>query len=246
MLKGQSIIGKKILSRMDGQKLDSVKDLVISKDHTRIVAIMTDEGGLFSSPTVIPMEHVVSFGKDAVIVTNSKVVVRADHFPAVKEILDANDNLVKKKVFTETGEELGKVDDVYFDEQSGSIVGLEIEGKIVATAPSASAQLDIGDVVSIGPDAVIIRTTAVDRLAAQVTGAHKASDDGAPKKTMQTPADLQTKPPATDPTPTPSPPTPTVTMPTDVTQRLTSEPEAGQAGDKDVTRASDSEAGDTR
>ncbi len=170
MLKGQSIIGKKVLSRMDGERLDSVRDIVISKDHSRIVALILDEGGLFSAATAVAMENVVSFGKDAVVITDSKAVRRVDQFPEVKEIMDDRDSLVGKHIFTESGDQMGKVEDVFFDESTGTITTLEVGGKIVPTARNASAELEMGDIVSIGPDAVIIKMEAIPKLSAQASG----------------------------------------------------------------------------
>jgi uncharacterized protein YrrD len=176
MLKGQDIIGKKVLSRLDGQRLDSVRDIIISKDHTRIVALILDEGGLFSPATAVAIENVVSFGKDAVVITDSKTVTRVDHFPAVKEILDERETLIGKHVFTESGQQMGKVEDVYFEETTGAITALEVAGKIMPTERSASVQLPVGDVVSIGPDAVIINLAAIPKLEAQVVGGGEKAD----------------------------------------------------------------------
>lgn len=174
MLKGQSIIGKKVLSRMDGQRIDSVRDIVISKDHSRIVALILDEGGLFTPATAVGIENVVSFGKDAVVITDSKTVTRVEHFPLVKEIMDDRDSLVGKHVFTEAGEQFGKIDDVYFDESNGNITALEIVGKFVPTGKQSTGQLELGDIVSIGPDAVIINMAAVPRLSGVAAGVSAA------------------------------------------------------------------------
>lgn len=184
MLKGQSIIGKKVLSRMDGQRIDSVRDIVISKDHTRVVALILDEGGIFSSGMAVAMENVVSFGNDAVVITDSKAVIRVDHFPAVKEIMDDRDSLVGKKVFTESGNQMGQIDDVYFDESTGSITSLEVVGKIVPTVKNGAAQLIRDDIVSIGPDAVMINMAGAGKLEAQVGGTP------IPKDSSGTPAAL--------------------------------------------------------
>ena len=75
MLKGNAVLGMPVLSRQDGQKIGSTRDIVIAKDHSRIVAFILDEGGLFSAATAVGMENVVSFGKDALIITDSKAVV---------------------------------------------------------------------------------------------------------------------------------------------------------------------------
>jgi uncharacterized protein YrrD len=185
MLKGQSIIGKKVLSRMDGQRIDSVRDIVISKDHARIVALILDEGSLFAPATAVAIENVVSFGKDAVVITDSKTVTRVEHFPAVKEIMDDRDSLVGKKVFTEAGNAFGKIEDVFFDEHTGNIMALEIVGKFVPTGKTTSGQLEMGDIVSIGPDAVIINMAAVPRLSGLSAGNTTQDEQPAPSTDAQ-------------------------------------------------------------
>jgi uncharacterized protein YrrD len=201
MLKGNAVLGMPVLSRQDGQKIGSTRDIVIAKDHSRIVAFILDEGGLFAAATAVGMENVVSFGKDALIITDSKAVVRVDHFPEVKAIMDDRDGLVGKHVFTESGDLKGKVEDIYFDETTGNIVGLEVEGKFTAKHSNASVQLRPADIVSIGPDAVVINMASVPELEAQGAGGPRpldapvatTADDPSPVSTnapMPTLADL--------------------------------------------------------
>lgn len=180
MLKGQSIIGKKVLSRQDGQRIDSVRDIVISKDHSRIVALILDEGGLFTPATAVGIENVVSFGKDAVVITDSKTVTRVEHFAAVKEIMDDRDSLVGKKVFTEGGDQFGKIEDIFFDEHTGNVTAYEIVGKFVPNGRNMTGQLELGDIVSIGPDAVIINMAAVPRLSGQTASDAAPAQEATP------------------------------------------------------------------
>ena len=194
MLKGNAVLGMPVLSRQDGQKIGSTKDIVIAKDHSRIVAFILEEGGLFSSATAVGMENVVSFGKDAMIITDSKAVVRVDHFPEVKAIMDDRDGLVGKQVFSESGDLKGKVEDIYFDESTGNIVGLEVEGKFTSKNSNASVQLRPSDIVSIGPDAVVINMASVPMLEAQGAGGPRPLDTPA-ASTSDAPAAVATDTP---------------------------------------------------
>lgn len=183
MLKGQSVIDKDVLSRSDGTRLASVKDLIISKDHTRILALLTHESGLFSKPRMVPMAKVVSIGKDAVVVTDSQADMAAEDDPVVKESLDSKDRLIGKPVYTEGGDEQAVVNDVYFDEKLGSIVGLELTGGVLENSQDGTAYLPIEEVISMGQHAVMIRTTAVGALLQQASGMK-----GAARKTEPGPA----------------------------------------------------------
>jgi uncharacterized protein YrrD len=181
MIKGQSIIGKPVLSRADGEKLDSVKDVIIGKDHTRVIALLISEGGLFSKPTVVPIESVVSFGKDAVMITESQAALRADHVSAVAEALDMDEKLGGKKVFSETGDQHGKLDDIYFDEKTGSLLGVDVTDVGEGAASKKVVFLDIGDIISFGADAVVISARAVSKLIEPVaSGTSDVANQGQP------------------------------------------------------------------
>jgi uncharacterized protein YrrD len=180
MIKAQSIIGKPVLSRADGERLDSVKDVIIGKDHTHVIALIISEGGLFSKPTVVPINNVVNFGKDAVVITDKQAATKADHVPEVAEALDVNKKLGGKAVFSETGEQHGKLADIYFDEKTGSITGVDVTDLGPGSASKQTAFLDMSDVISFGTDAVVISAGAVSKLQGAV-----ASPQGQPAQPVQ-------------------------------------------------------------
>ncbi|HEX9987416.1 MAG TPA: PRC-barrel domain-containing protein [Chloroflexia bacterium] len=170
MRKGKNVIGKDVISYMDGVKLHSVKDLVIGMDNETVVALLVEEGGLLSSAKVVPMENVASFGKDAVVIADSGAAIPADNYPAVQQILDLDDKLIGKKVFTEGGDEQGSISDLYFEESSGRILGFEVSGGLIKNVQKGTSYLDIDDIVNVGPDVVLIKSEAVYALDAQVGG----------------------------------------------------------------------------
>lgn len=184
MIKAQSVIGKTVLSRADGEKLDSVKDVIIGTDHTRVIALLITEGGLFSKPIVVPIESVVSFGKDAVVITDSKAAMRADHVPAVAQALDMDEKLGGKKVFSETGDQHGKLADIYFDEKTGDLAGVDVTDLGPGSSSKNMAFLDMSDIISFGADAVVISANAVSKLTTSAAqpdhGMTTVPTDGAP------------------------------------------------------------------
>jgi uncharacterized protein YrrD len=169
MINGNSVLGKPVLSRADGEKLDTVKDVIVSTDHTRVIALLLNEGNIFSKPTVVPIENVVSFGKDAVVITDKEAVVRADHVPAVAQALDIDQRFSGRKVFAETGDHKGKLADLYFDEKTGDITGVDVTD--VGGSAKKSVFLEKGDIISLGADAVVISTAGASRLASEVVSA---------------------------------------------------------------------------
>ncbi|MDQ3448917.1 MAG: PRC-barrel domain-containing protein, partial [Chloroflexota bacterium] len=156
MRKGKTIIGKDVLSLADGIRIHSVKDLIIGEENDCVVALLVDEGGLLSGSTVVPIEAVHSFGKDAVVIADAGAVVAASSYPKVHAIIDRKDSLLGKKVVTTEGEELGKIGDMYFDETNGRILGLEVSGGTLGDLTKGAAYLPIEDVQRAGPDVVFV------------------------------------------------------------------------------------------
>lgn len=170
MRKGKTVIGKDVLSLADARVLHTVKDMVIGPDGLSIAALLVEEGGLFSKSLVVPIESVESFGRDAVVVTDAQGVVEAGKIRDIDRILDRNDKLIGKKVFTEGGDEQGSISDMYFDEATGKIVGFEVSGGLVGNVTKGNSYLAAGDITRTGADIVYIRPEGAESLDAQVGG----------------------------------------------------------------------------
>lgn len=172
MFTGESLIGRRVLARQEGQMLDSVKDVVIDTEQRRVVALLINEGRLFSAPTVVPLEKVVSIGDDVIVVADAASAVPVDQLPAVKRILDDDDRLVGKEVYTDAGTATGKVVDVAFDLPDGKITEIKVASKSDDKKQAATMNVPVNDIVSMGPDAVVISKAVSWPVSAQsVAGA---------------------------------------------------------------------------
>jgi uncharacterized protein YrrD len=184
MFTGESLIGRRVLARQEGQMLDSVKDVVIDTAQRRVVAFLIHEGRLFSAPTVVPLEKVTSIGDDAVVVTDAASAVAVDQYPMVKDILDRDDRLVGKAVYTDSGNVFGKVVDVEFELPTGNIVEIKVSSHSDDDRPVAIVAVPVAEIVSIGPQAVVISRS------------HTQTEAATPGSSTLSP-DLQDAPPTT-------------------------------------------------
>jgi uncharacterized protein YrrD len=181
VLKGKSVIGKEILSLEDGVKVDKVNDLVLDPAGQRVLALVVSTGGFMSSSKVVPLEEVASFGKDAVVTRSVASVVTASEDPALAGLVDGQDRIRGKRVYTSTGEEQGSIADIYFDEQSGYIVGYEVSGGMFGDAAKGTSYLATDEITTIGGDVIYIRPEAAATLDAQVGGVQGALQEAGDK-----------------------------------------------------------------
>jgi uncharacterized protein YrrD len=157
-VKGSDVIGKKILT-LDGKKIEDIDDILYVPQKQHITAVLVKSKGMFSDAKVILLSDIKSFGKDAVIVADKNSIKKAsDIQPPVSTIAENNIYLTQGKIITEQGVELGKVKDIIFDSQSGQVVAFEVKDK---------KRITPGDIISIGKDATIVKSTVQQTLQQQ-------------------------------------------------------------------------------
>jgi uncharacterized protein YrrD len=170
MRRGKSVIGKDVLSFQEGVKIDTVNDVVIDPNGRSLVALVVDEGGFLSSSRIVPVADVNSFGRDAVVVPSRESVVSAGDYPAVRDLVDRDEKLIGKVVYTVEGNKLGSVSDIFFDEHTGDIAGYEVSGGLIGDMARGTSYLSASEVANIGPDLVYVQPELEQALEGQVGG----------------------------------------------------------------------------
>jgi uncharacterized protein YrrD len=168
--KGKSIIGKAVLSLDDGVELETVSDVVVDPEGRDLVAIVVTEGSFMSSSKVVPIQEVTSYGKDAVVVRSHSSVISVSDDPDLRAMVDHDETILGKKVFTDTGDEQGSISDIYFDEPTGAVVGYEVSSGLFGDAAKGTSYLSTDEIVSMGKDLIYVRPETAATLDAQVGG----------------------------------------------------------------------------
>jgi uncharacterized protein YrrD len=170
MRKGKSVIGKPILTYDEGLRVGEVRDVILGADNSALVGLLAEEGGLFESSKVVPIEEIGAFGRDAVVVRTTASVMSAGQTPGIKAILDRKQSLLGTKVFTETGDAQGSVADIYFDDATGRVEAMEVTGGRVSDLTNGTRHLPVDEIVRIGPDVLYVHPETAERLEAQQGG----------------------------------------------------------------------------
>ena len=191
MRKGKSVIGKPILSLADGARLQTVKDVILGANNDSVVGLLADEGGFLASSLVVPIEEVSSFGRDAVVVARRESVIPAKEAPGIASIVARHQSLLGTRVFTETGDDQGKLNDVYFDEPTGRILGFELSGGVFADAAQGMRYVPVEELVRVGPDVAYVHPETAELLEQQrgglsgkIAGAKTATEGAKPEEAL--------------------------------------------------------------
>jgi uncharacterized protein YrrD len=106
-----------------GKKLGEVCDVSISSDGS-VIGLLVKKGAFIKKTCQIKITEVASFGSDGIMINSQSALEQLDSEP--EYTLEHNQSLAGKKLLSKEGEQLGLLEDVYFMEELGTIVGYEL------------------------------------------------------------------------------------------------------------------------
>lgn len=144
--------GLPVYEKNSGEKLGEVFDLCLS-DNARIEGVLLREGAIFKRNLLVPFQNIYSFGPDGIMVEDTSFLQPAENF---YHIFEGKEKLVGKPLLSSTGEQLGLLEDVYFQEELGTIVGYECSDGFFADITEGKRVVKTNEPPRIGKDAIIV------------------------------------------------------------------------------------------
>jgi sporulation protein YlmC with PRC-barrel domain len=162
MQKVNDLYSKQVINQSTGERVASVRDVVLSADARRIVALVVGEGMWSNDERVVPWELVRSIG-DYVIVESATPFAGLDDDAEVAELRKQAHRITDKMVVSDTGERLGSIGDMFFD-NNGQIIGYSVKQGMLGSSGDAPF-LPAEQVQVIGKDAIIATDSDLGTLA---------------------------------------------------------------------------------
>lgn len=124
--------GRKVVSRSSAKELGTVSHLLVDAQQQRIAAVVIGRG---NKAQLVEWAQVSGFGPDAVMVVDDGAF-RPPADDRERAAAEGKLELVGKRVLSERGNELGELDDVTFDPDTGTVEELLIGDRRVQAAGS--------------------------------------------------------------------------------------------------------------
>jgi uncharacterized protein YrrD len=152
----QALMGKSIVSRLDGRKIGSISEVIIDRDSLQIAAIALSKGGFFNRKIdLIPADKVSVWGKDVILVDNPDVIVKEDQIQDREKWLTVSKDIRGRYVVSIDGTRIGQIQDVVIDQQ-GRIVGYDLSQVFVSGSLSSSKRIPSSATHAMGKDVLIV------------------------------------------------------------------------------------------
>jgi sporulation protein YlmC with PRC-barrel domain len=147
-----------VVTRDTGKKLGVVSQLWVDIDQRQVVALSLRPNILYGTPQPMLLDSIRQIG-DVILVDNEDVIEDLD--------VETYTTLIGCEVITETGELLGKVRGYKFDIDSGNLTSIIVASVGMPLIPDqvvSTYELSIDEVVSSGPDRLIVFEGSEERL----------------------------------------------------------------------------------
>ncbi|MBJ7898478.1 MAG: photosystem reaction center subunit H [Cyanobacteria bacterium RI_101] len=159
-------INTQVIARDTGKKLGVVKDVLVDIDQREIVALGLRDNilSLSGMPQYFFLNRLCQTG-DVALVENEDIFETVD--------IDYYTPLINSEVVTETGEPLGRVRDFQFNLDDGKVSSIIIASLGYPQIPDqliSTYELSIEEVVSSGPNRLIVFEGAEERLSQLTVG----------------------------------------------------------------------------
>lgn len=153
-------LNTQVIARNTGKKLGVVKEVLVDMDRREIVALGLRDNLLSVSgiPKYMYLSSICQTG-DVILVEDEDVIEDID--------IELYSKLIKCEVVTETNQPLGRVRDFQFDADNGKLSAITIASLGIPQIPDqlvSTYELSIDDVVTSGPDRLIVFEGSEERL----------------------------------------------------------------------------------
>jgi len=144
--------GQPVFETNSGQKIGEVSDLCISSTG-KVDGLLVKKGVFFKQSFFLDIQKVASFGADGVMIEDSDSLVKLKD---PQYTLTHQQPLDGMMMLSKSGESLGLLKDVYFQEELGTIIGYEITDGFFSDLTEGKQVIQSGKPLAIGKDAIIV------------------------------------------------------------------------------------------
>ncbi|MCA9388573.1 PRC-barrel domain-containing protein [Candidatus Berkelbacteria bacterium] len=150
-----------VASMQDEAQIGQVDQVLIHPETGELIGFLIKTGGWFSPKLALSSRDVTSYDYKGIVVRNQDSLVAIDEIQPFKSLLNRKDFWLDKEVITESGDKLGKVNNLIID------TDLEQLAKIhVGSTFGKELILDKAKIVEVTPRVVKVKDLANTNQAA--------------------------------------------------------------------------------
>lgn len=167
MQKLRCILGLPVLETKSGAQIGEAQEVVLDIEKAAVAGIIVSDANWFSDAQGIYFQDVWRVGRDAIMVRDREVVLSLSDLQQ-KNGVYCTKELFDKQIYTDTGNNLGSLVDLFFDETTGEIKGYELSDGIVTDLLQGRMMMPMPQAQVVSSDKLIVPETMAKLLHAEM------------------------------------------------------------------------------
>ncbi|MBN6186457.1 PRC-barrel domain-containing protein [Aneurinibacillus sp. BA2021] len=156
MQRVRDVIGLPVIELEQGNEVGYVQDLLFDAQN-KLAAVLLGEPSFLKAGQYVPVHAVHAIGTDCVAIAGRQAIVHVSSFSPEWTSIQTGAAPIRGKTFvTSEGTQLGFVEDVYFQAESGKIVGYELSNGLLSDIVDGRTIIHGTERLKMGEDAVIV------------------------------------------------------------------------------------------
>lgn len=156
MKKSKQLTGLGIVELDNGIIIGKIDTVIFYPGVKNLLGFSVSCGKWIKRKKVLNIKNVVNIGKHAVMVKNENVLTEISSCPDINEAMKEKTRVFGLIVMTDTGEELGYIEDIIIDESNYTIEGYVLSDGIFEDIFNGKSIVPFAEEMIFGKDTVII------------------------------------------------------------------------------------------
>ena len=159
----RDVVGLPAYAEATGAEVGRVAEVLCSREAAHVIGLLLEPRG--RRRRVVPFEEVATIGCSAVMLKNP-VVLPTGEGPRLREVRRRTAEVVGRRVLSADGQEVGVIDDLVFDGETGRVLGFLVSGGLIHDLLQGQGYLAAEAGLRWRPHAVVLprgRALAVSR-----------------------------------------------------------------------------------
>lgn len=157
MRRAGDVLGLAVIDVISGKRLGQVEDLLFDREG-RLRGLFLTRESWFGKKPFLPLAYILSIGEDCITISGP---FPDEHPPPEGQwfgFSQAEPRMVGMPVITTNGKQLGILEEVYFDEKRGTIVGYELSDGFFSDMTDGRQIIRQPDQFLFGQDAFVVQS----------------------------------------------------------------------------------------
>jgi uncharacterized protein YrrD len=149
------VLGVKVMNVTTGEIVGKVHDLLFDREG-RLKGVLLEKKYWFVKVPYLPVSQLLSMGEDLVTI-EKEPHLNAEHIEdGCVHLINGDQKMKGVPVITSNGQQLGILEDVYFQEEVGTIIGYELSDGFFSDLVEGRRMIKKPNKLFIGKDALVV------------------------------------------------------------------------------------------